>query len=216
MPYYGDVSGDLRGLLNDEFDRCVVAVVAGSRVDCQRCPKRTVRNITRIDEAKWNELKYVEKRRFMECLSDCSEELSFGYATFIKSQLQSIQHSHRLYQEQTPPVWDIALRGYAYSEIIRDLLKDGERAVFYPDQFASKKQQEQLETVVDTYTTNVSVSASSSEQRKGIQAADCLAGGIREEKNGAEPWTDYLDNGLDTDNMNRWSMAQLSHRLSEM
>jgi hypothetical protein len=185
-------------------------------MDCFRCPKRAVRRVANLDEAKWNDLKSTEKRRFFDCFADNSPPLVFGYAAFRREQLQSIAQYHLLYDDvQFPPAWDIALKAFAYTEILMELSDQDEPLVFYPDQFASRPQWEALEETIESHLPRVAAETKSSKQVRGIQAADCLAGGIREQENGGEPWLDYLDPSAVT-NCNYWALTQLEHRLSEV
>lgn len=95
-----------------------------------------------------------------------------------------------------------------------ELSTDEERVVFYPDQFASTKQQQQLETLIEEQLGTVVAHTASSKQKSGIQTADCLAGGIREQKSGGEPWLDHLSEPVSVPNQNYWALTQLEHRLS--
>lgn len=75
-----------------------MAIVGGDQVSCGRCPKKTVRNIQDIDEAKWNNLFDEQKRRLFECLADV-DYIEFGYAVFKRDQLHSLENYHYLYQD---------------------------------------------------------------------------------------------------------------------
>lgn len=214
MPYYGDISGSFRGLLNGDCETCVVAIVAGSSIDCQRCPKRSVRRVQDLSEARWNELKYVEKRRFFDCLNDERDAFRLGYGSFTQDQLHSIKNYHRLYQGDAPSGWDILLKAFAYTEVLMELATDAKEVVFYPDQFASTPQQEQLETAIEDRLEYVSATTASSKRKTGIQTADCLAGGIREQLDGGEPWLDYLDMMPEAEDQRYWALSSFENLLN--
>lgn len=215
MPFYGDVSGHFRGLLNGANEVCVVGVVGGPHLDCQRCPKRAVRKIPNIAEAKWNELKEVEKRRFFDCFGENTPPLMFGYATFTRDTLHSMNDYHYIYTEETPEPWDVLLTAYAYTEILLELTDRDERASFYADRMASERQCRTLVEEIEGKLDRIDADYASSRQEKGIQAADCLAGGVREQKEGNEPWLDYVPDSAVSD-CKYWSLTQLEHLFSEV
>lgn len=210
MPYFGDVSGDLRGLLQDHCKRCVVAVVGGSRTDCYRCPKRSVRNVTDIPEARWNDLTYVQKRRLFECFEEYQDDLAFGIAVFTKNQLQSIENYHLLYTDEgVPPNWDIALQAFAYFELVTELWADRAIVDLTFDRVASQQQSEQLASYIMDLNDRIVASAVSSRQSAGVQAADCVAGAVNEQLSGGEPWLEYIGGRESIVDRNFWALMQL-------
>ena len=195
MYYYGDVSGDFRGLLNGHCDVVVVGVVGGDKVDCMRCAKQTVRDVTDIPEAKWNDLTDVQKRRFYECFTE-QESVEYGYACFNREMLHSMEEYHLLYQHVCfPPDWDLALTGYAYGEILYEMdATDNQRPpVFDFDRVASNSQSVSVKEHVEEYVPVADIFIKGSRQSPGIQAADCLAGGIAEDKRRGTDWLEYLN-----------------------
>lgn len=194
MDYFGDESGHLKGVLNGDCEVFVIGVVGGDRVSCGRCPKQAVRNIKDISEAKWNDLLDKQKRRLFECFRD-NDHLEFGYAAFTREQLHSVDLYHYLYQDVSfPPDWDLALTGYAYGEILYEMGAPQEQlATFTFDQIASKKQSKALEDHVNAFVSDVQMFIGKSKQVPGIQAADCLAGGIAEDLKRDTNWLDYLE-----------------------
>lgn len=216
MAYFGDVSGHFRGLLNGHCDVCVVAVVAGDPLNCQRCPKRTMRRVSGQDQARWNELKEVEKRRFFQCLNKEGPSLSIGFGTYKQEQLNSLQSSHMLYLDDRATDWDIALKALSYTEVLMEMTEGSQSIDFTADQFASTPQRQTLVDMIENRLNYVSASTASAKQKVGIQTADCVAGGIREQCEGGEPWMDYLDDTKIIPNINHWSLAALQHYLSDM
>ncbi len=194
MRAYGDESGHLRGLLNGDCEVYVVGIVAGTQLDCFRCPKATVRRVTNIPEAKWNDLTDVQKRRLFECFAS-TDGLQFGYAVFTKEQLHTLQNYHLLYQNVSfPPAWDLALTGYAYGEILFDmgLVDHYHRPVFTFDRISSRPQCEAVRTHIHQFVPTLRVQFNGSRQVHGIQAADCLAGAVAEDQKHGTDWLDYL------------------------
>lgn len=196
MDAFGDVSGTFRNLLNSdsECEVVAVAVVIGDKIAAARCPKQTVRNITDVDEAKWTELMDHQKRRVIECLAD-NEHLRFGYVTFTFDQLDSLKYSYLLFQNvEFPPAWDIVLTGYAYGEILFKADAESEhQVVFHPDRMASVPQTKTLREYVETFVSVDHMYIERSHDAHGIQAADCIAGAIRETHIGRYDWLDYFN-----------------------
>lgn len=213
--YFGDVSGTPRGLLQGGEEVCVVAVVAGDRQDCYRCPKRTVDHVRDISEAKWNDLTHTQKRRFFDCLSENSSDLKLGYAAFTEDDLKTVENYHKLYQDIVfPPAWDLTLRGFAYGEIVFELANDPSNASIEFDRIASQPQCEAVQDAITEFVTGIHSQFKSSRQVPGIQAADCLAGGIAEQLKGGEPWLDYLDSA-EVVSCKNTALIQLEHKLTE-
>jgi len=194
MDYFGDVSGDLRGLLNQNSKVVVVGVVAGDQVSCGRCPKQAVRRVDDIQEAKWNDLTDIQKRRLFECFAD-QDDLEFGYAVYDRDRLHSMDKYHYLYQDVSfPPDWDLALTGYAYGELLFEMDSPGDqRAIFTFDRVASKPQSKAVKKHVEEFVPDTNVFVGGSQQSGGIQAADCLAGAVAEDIKRDTDWIDHLD-----------------------
>lgn len=171
----------------------MVAVVAGDHIACAQCPKRAVRRISDISEAKWNTLLETQKRRLFECFAD-NEHLSFGYALFTRDQLHTLENYHLLYQDvNLSPAWDLALEGYAYGEILFEMgAREEHRCIFTFDRIASKKQSEAVAQHVRHFVPDTKVFIEGSRQNAGIQAADCLAGAVAEDFKRDTNWLDYL------------------------
>jgi hypothetical protein len=209
MDYFGDESGHLRSVLQQEAEVCVIAVVGGDRVSCSRCPKQAVRNVTDIDEAKWNDLLETQKRRLFECFAE-NDHLQFGYARFTREQLKSVNNDYLLFQDvDLPPAWDLALSGYAYGEILFDMgALDERRSVFCFDRISSQKQCEAVADHVSEIVPDTKVTYEGSKQVDGIQAADCLAGAVAEDYKRDTDWLGYLDDE-DVVQANYMSLAKL-------
>jgi len=215
MDFFGDASGDLRGLLNGEDEVYVAAVVAGDRISCGRCAKQAVRRVDDIAEAKWNDLLPKQKRRFFECFAD-NDHLKFGYAKFTQRQLQSLRLSHLLYQGVTlPPDWDLALEGYAYGELLYEMGADEDRRpIFVFDRVASKPQCEDVKEHVHHFVEEIKTDYQGSRQVNGIQAADCLAGAVAEDHKSDTDWLTHIDDDRIYER-SHMSILQLEQRLEE-
>lgn len=215
MDYFGDESGKLKGVLNGHCDVCVIGVVAGTKIDCMRCPKRTVRRVDDIPEAKWNDLLDTQKRRLFECFAD-QDNLQFGYSLFTRDKLQTMENYHLLYQDVNfPPAWDLALAGYAYGEILYEMGVPEERRSFFEfDRIASQKQSDAVVDHISHFVDLSNVYYNGSRQSQGIQAADCFAGAVAEDFKRDTDWKGYLDSS-DIVECTHMSLLQLENLLSE-
>ena len=215
MDYFGDESGQFKGVLNGDCEVCVIGVVAGTKIDCMRCPKRTVRRIDDIPEAKWNDLMDHQKRRLFECFAE-QDQLEFGYALFDRDKLHSMENYHLLYNDvEFPPSWDLALSGYAYGEVLFEMgVLDDMRASFEFDRISSQKQCDAVKNHVLHFVDLQNVYYNGSRQSGGIQAADCLAGAVAEDYKKDTNWLDHLD-GDDVVECSSASLIQLENRLTE-
>lgn len=217
MDYFGDVSGHFRGLLNNECPVCVVAIVEGIKIDAYRCPKRTIRDVKNVKEAKWTDLTDVQKRRLLECFAN-QDELRFGYALFTRDKLHTMDEYHYIYWEDSvlTPAWDLMLTGYAYGEILFELnARDDRRSHFTYDRVASKKQSKIIGEHVTDYVSPEGLLAASSEKNPGVQAADCFAGAVAEDFKKGTNWLDHFDEG-DYLGCSENSLIKLETRLSEI
>jgi hypothetical protein len=194
MQAFGDVSGHFKGLLNNDCQVCVAGVVFGDTVTAGRCPKKSVDQVTDIDEAKWNDLLDKQKRRLFECLQD-QDHLEFAYALFTKEPLEKFQKSHLLYQDVSlPPAWDLALTGYAYGEaLFENGARESNRVIFEFDQVISKPQGRAVKEHVQHFVPDCNAFVKGSRKSSGIQAADCLAGAVAEDYKRDTDWLDHLD-----------------------
>lgn len=194
MDYFGDASGHLKGLLSKNCDVYVAAVVGGDKVSCSRCPKRAVRRVDDLDEARWGNMLDKQKRRLIECFSE-NEHLEFGYAAFDRKKLHSLELSHLLYQDvEFPPAWDLAVEGWAYGEILFELgAPDERRMEFFFDRVISKPQSKAVSEHVQDFITELDPFIVESKGNKGIQAADCFAGAVAEDIKSDTNWLDEID-----------------------
>jgi len=194
MECFGDVSGHFRGLIQHDCDVVVVGVVFGDSIAASRCPKKIVRKVDDIKEAKWHDLTEVQKRRIIECLSD-NDVLTFGYSKFTAEMLHALECHYLLHQNvEFPTAWDLALTGYAYGEILFEYgAQDEQRVIFYPDRVASVSQAEEMVDHTADFADLTQVSISASHNKGGIQAADCFAGAIAEDYKNGTSWLDEFD-----------------------
>jgi len=219
MDYFGDESGHLKSLLTGDCEVWTVVVIAGDKVAASRCAKKTVRNVTNVDEAKWNDLTDIQKRRFIDCVSDL-DSLEFAHATIERADLNSLQYSHLLYQDVCfPPDWDLTLLGYVYGEALFEFNAPNDHLPpnFRFDRIASQKQSDAVVDHVLTFVPEIpeqNIQHASSKQVSGIQAADCAAGAFAEDiKNGSNWMSEFPDNRLTE--VKYAALTQLEHRLHE-
>lgn len=172
----------LRGVLQGDCEVCVIGVVAGERLDGYRCPKQILRRLTDIPEIKWRDLREPDKRRIFECFA--AEDLQFGYASFTQEHLHSMENYHLLYQNVSfPPTWDLALAGYAYGEILYELGADEiTQSIFECDRISSQNQSQAMIDHIEHFVPSIKTAYKGSRKVPGIQAADCLAGAVAEDK----------------------------------
>lgn len=218
MEYYGDISGDFRNLLREYCDVVVIGVVKGSEPDCYRCAKRAVRRVGNMNEARWNDLpSWTEKRRFFECFDENCPPLEFGYASFTREDFHSLENYHHLYQDVVfPPAWDLSIRAHAYTEILMEMGGVDERATLHFDRFKSNNQSDEIASKIEEILPQVDANYHSSQQKLGIQSADCLAGGIAEMELGGEPWLDYISEKGSVTDCKHWAVIQLENDLADV
>lgn len=215
MEAFGDVSGHFRGLLGGGCDVVVVGVAVGDGILAGRCPKKTVRNVKDIPEAKWYDLTELQKRRFIDRVAD-QEALKFGYAKFTRDSLNTIKNHYLLHQNvDFPPAWDLALTGYTYGEVLFEHnAQDESVAVFTLDRVASKPQGKAICQHVQTFVPNINPFLEGSRQSPGIQAADCFAGAVAEDHKYGTSWLDAIDDSRITD-CGSAALVQLENDLDE-
>lgn len=215
MQCFGDVSGHFRGLIKGHCDVVVVGVVVGDMVTAGRCPKKTVREVKDIPEAKWNDLKEVQKRRLLECFAE-NDLLRFGYALFTRDHLHTLKNHYLLHQNVSfPPAWDLALTGYAYGEILFEYdAVDLSRVTITFDRVASKPQSQAIATHIQQFVSQANPFIKGSRESAGIQAADCFAGAVAEDHKRDTSWLDYLDSDRIVET-NHTALVQLENQLSD-
>lgn len=215
MECFGDVSGHFRSLIQQNCEVVVVGLVIGDSVSAGRCPNKTVRNVTDVKEAKWNDLNNVQKRRLIECFRD-NEYLEFGYAKYTDEDLNTLDYNFLLHQDVTfPPDWDLAITGYSYGEIMFEYgARDENRLLFHLDHVASRPQTEAVIEHVETFVDITKPFVSSSENTAGVQAADCFAGAVAEDHKGDTDWLSYIEDDRIT-NVSNYSLSQLENDLDE-
>lgn len=215
MEAYGDVSGHFRGLLNGSCEVVVVGVAVGDELLAGSCPKKTVRRVDDIPEAKWHSLTDVQKRRFIDCVAE-QDRLEFGYATFTRDSLNTLKNHYLLHQNVSfPPDWDLALTGYAYGEVLYEYgAKDESVAAFFLDRVASRSQGEAVCNHVKKFVPNINPFLKGSRESSGIQAADCIAGAIAEDSKNGTNWMGAIDSSR-LKNCGSAALVQLENDLDD-
>jgi len=209
MELYGDESGHLRSLLEGNDEIFVLAVVAGDRECCMRCPKRAVRNVTDIEEARWSDLTKTQRRRLVECLVECEPELSFGYVAIEQSDLHDLEGHYLLYEDALKYDWDLCVIADSYTSLVGELVRT-EPAVFTFDRLISKKMSERVTEVMNQTISSLEIRHDDSRKTTGIQTADCFAGAVREDWLRGAGW---LDNFEDVTDVTDSALATVEKRL---
>lgn len=193
MELYGDESGHLRSLLEGEEDLFVLAVVAGDPEDCIRCPKRAVRNVTDIEEARWSDLTDTQRRRLVDCLTEFESDMSFGYVAIERRDLLNLQNYYRLYEDDLEYEWDLCVVGDCYASLVGKLVQSEAGHRFTFDRLFSKKMSDSVTEVMRETTSELEIRHGNSRKEVGIQAADCLAGAVREHRLEGRNWLDEFN-----------------------
>lgn len=126
MHLYGDESGHIRSLLDGTDSVVVIAVVAGNKNACMRCPKRTVSRRNELSEAKWSKLETTEKRRFIECFSDNRGNITYGYISLSRIDLVGMRASYLLHDNENFEYdRDVSIMAWCYAELITQMAGGG-------------------------------------------------------------------------------------------
>lgn len=194
MEFFGDESGHLNSLLDGACDLFVLAVVGGDRIACGRCPKRTVRNVSNLAEAKWSDMTDVQKRRMVDCLCDAGGDLSFCYVAIREADLRRLDGHYLLFQDRLRSDWDLMVMADAYAEMLSQLAPDS--GVGYPftfDRMIGKRQSDEVANAITRRLPQFDVRHAGSRQIRGLQAADCFAGAVAESLRGESDWLARFD-----------------------
>lgn len=87
---------------------------------------------------------------------------------------------------------------------------------FHFDRFNSTTQSDAIADTIQQTLRRVDATHHTSVQEPGIQAADCLAGGIAEHVRGGEPWLDHISNRDAVLDCRNWTLVQLEKELSDV
>jgi hypothetical protein len=188
--YFGDASGDLRGLRDQNCQVYVVSVVRGEVHECRRCAKRTVQQVENVPEAKWNNLREVQKRRAFDILAE--SDLDFGIAKITWVELHQLDDAYLLHEGRFRRDWDIALEARAYAEIVSMLGTESTQIDFTFDRVASASQSDDIVEWIKQINPQIFPDFTGSRQEHGIQTADCLAGAVAEDHKRGTTWVDKI------------------------
>jgi hypothetical protein len=201
MPAFGDESGNFRNLLSGNEPYFVLAVAAGERTACGACAGRTIRLSDSMKEAKWNDLVDVEKRRFLESVSDRSVQVA--YAVAERSDFDRMRHSYALYDETRMHVRPTSfVTGAMYAALL--LSFEESVRTFEFDKVWSDDISAAVVDVLNEVGTSFDATPVISSQSKGVQTADCAAGAVREHalsggwQSALRDWSDESEYALAT------------------
>lgn len=213
MELYGDESGHLRSLRDGDEDLFVLAVVAGNQECCMRCPKRAVRNVTDIEEARWSDLTTTQRRRLVDCLVECEPDLSLGYVAIEQSDLHRLQGHYHLYGDDLKYDWDLCVIADCYASIVGELLQSEGSYTFTFDRLFSKKMSQRVVEAMHETIPELEICHDDSRKVTGIQAADCFAGAVREDRLREQDWLDEFEEVSD---VTETALATVEERLLDV
>lgn len=213
MHAYGDESGHLRSLLTGDDDIFVLAVVAGEEQVCVGCPKRAVRRVTDLQEAKWNDMSAPEKRRVIDCFSEESRGLYLGYIALKAVDLHALPNSYLLHQDRPFEIpWDLAFIAFGYSTLLSEIYNDVSADLSFTfDRLFGRKQSEQISRQLEVECSEIQVQHATSHGTVGIQAADCVAGAVADRYRKDRNWLDGAD--VDVECRTAELLTQIKRRL---
>ena len=177
MYAFGDESGNFRNLLSGNEPYFALAVVAGDSDACRACAARTIRLSDSMKKAKWNELTDVEKRRFIDTVSD--RDVRVAYAVTEQSDFNRMRHSYALYEAGRMGIRPTSfVTGTMYAALL--LSFEDSVSTFEFDKVWSDDISETVVGVLQEVGASFDPSPVISSQSKGVQTADCAAGAVRE------------------------------------
>lgn len=165
--------------------------------DCIKCPKRTVRNVTDIEEAKWSDLTDTQRRRVVDCLTEFEPDLSFGYVAIERNDLLDLQNHYRLYEDDLTCDWDLCVIGDCYASLVGELARNEGSRAFTFDRLFSKKMSDRVVEVMRESKPELEIRHGNSRRVVGIQTADCFAGAVREDQLAGQNWLDEFEGVVD-------------------
>lgn len=92
---FGDESGNFRNLLNGHCSHFSLSIVVGDRFASMGCVKGAIRRAEDLQEARWNELTDLQKRRVIDEIN--SRAVEIFYLVIDRDDLRDIKHNFALY-----------------------------------------------------------------------------------------------------------------------
>lgn len=196
MHCFGDGSGTFNNVLQGDEECFSIAVIGGAPERAAACPGKFIRKLG-FHELKWYNLeRHADRRRVMECLGDCENSgLWFAYTVVTREDLLELQSHYMLLQDghlDTRP--DIFAKAVFYSDLLETIgeLSGNRPEYFYFDKFGPKPNWEEMKAHLYDLHGGVDHRWEGSRQRKGIQAADCIAGAARGDRTMHTSWIGSL------------------------
>lgn len=195
MDYFGDESGQFNALLSGE-EHCIShAVIKSPSRESMTCSNKVVRSIKNVSEVKWNDMRYEDKRRFLDCFSKRESDIHVATATITQSDIKSLDHNYLLYQDSLQYISPIMFAGIVYGGLLIELdIHEDSTPSFKFDRLYSKKQSNKVTDVVLNQISHIDCSSHNSQNIRGIQSADCIAGAVREDCYKNTSWMNHLQN----------------------
>lgn len=210
--YFGDESGNFRGLLSGNEHYFGVAVVKGEPEQCARCPKRAVRRASNVREARWADMTSVQRRRISDCIRSVG---SLEAATVIvePDDLRMLTNGFVLRQDSRGYDNDMIALACFYGAAIAELgITQESRPTFTFDRCISRSASDQVRDLLKENGFNGCINHRSSTEVRGIQLADCIIGAAVSDEFDD---TEYLKECPITD-ISQYGMAVLEKTLSEL
>lgn len=209
--YFGDESGNFRGLLQGNEQYFGVAVVKGTAIDCARCPKRAVRRANSVDEARWTDLTDTQRRRIASCIQSV-DGIDGAYVLIERDDIHRIPNNYVLQQDSLPYDNDmVALAGF-YGTAISELgIQEQSYPQFTFDRCISRSASNQVCDLLEEVGFEGNIEHRASQAVRGIQLADCVIGAAASD---TFDGTNYLDN-CNVSDISSYGLVVLEKTLSD-
>lgn len=210
--YFGDESGNFRGLLSGNEQYFGVAVVKGEASECARCPKRAVRRASGVEEARWSDLTDVQRRRVSDCIQSV-DGLEAAVAVIESRNINRLTHGYVLRQDSLEYDNDMVVLACLYGAALAQLdIMSVQNPQFTFDRCISVKMSNQVCELLQNSGLPGVIEHRASKAVRGIQLADCVIGAFVSDRYAG---TEYLAGGPVTE-ITTYGLAVLEKTLSDL
>lgn len=209
--YFGDESGNFRGLLSGNEKYFGIGVVKGEATQCARCPKRAIRRASGVKEARWSDLTDVQRRRLVDCIHSL-DGIDAAIAIIEPVDINHLTNSFVQQQDSFEYDNDMAILACLYGAAIAELgIVEEQRPHFTFDRCISQSASEQVCEILESKGFEGTIEHQSSTSVRGIQLADCIIGAATTDRYSG---TDYLDR-LPVKNITEYGLTVVEKTLDE-